>query len=149
MTMTSYSDTNLPSVAEMRRRWCFGLPLYDSSGIPMDDDDIQLAINSAISKMERYVGIYLKPMVICSNAVERGLVKGTDYEISEPAYDYRAKAFGNWGFLQLRERPARDLKSVQLVLPNGLTIIDFMTRPEWIKFYGKQGQLHKIGRAHV
>lgn len=147
MTIIRYSDTNLPSIAEIRTRWCFGLPLYDNYGDAMADLDIQCYIDSAITYVERQLGIYLKPMLIATNAVERGLVKGTDYEISEPAYDYDAKAYAQWGFLQLRERPAISLKSVKLVLPNGQIIVDFMTRPEWIKFYPKEGQFQIVPYA--
>lgn len=113
----------------------------------MEDSDIQLAVDSAIKRVERHIGIYLKPMIICTNAEERSLIKGTDYEISEPAYDYKAKAYADWGFVQLRERPVIKLNSVKLVLPNGQIIIDFMARPEWIKFYPKQGQFQIVPYA--
>lgn len=147
MAIVKYSDSNLPTVAELRSRWCFGIPLFDNYSNPMDDADIQASIDSARSAVERHLGIYLKPTVICTNAVERGLTKGVDYEISEPAYDYDAKAYADWGFLQLRERPILKLNGVKLVLPNGNVIVDFMTRPEWIKSYPKAGQIHIVPYA--
>jgi len=147
MTIVTYADTNLPTVTELQNRWCFGLPLYDTQGNLMSTEDIQNFIDSAIAEVERRLGVFLKPKVICTNAEERGLIKGTDYEISEPAYDYSAKAYGHWGFLQLRERPALKLNSAKLVLPNGQIIIDFMTRPEWVKFYPKAAQFHIVPYA--
>jgi hypothetical protein len=147
MPLVKYSDTNLPTVVEIRKKWCFGLALISKTGTNMDDSDIQGHIDSAISEVERRLGIYLKPMVIVTNGLERGLTKGADYDISEPPYDYDAKAYKNWGFLQLRERPANVLNGLKLVLPNGQTIVDFMTRPEWIKFYPKAAQIHIVPYA--
>ena len=147
MSIVAYKDTNLPTVTELRNRWCFGLSLMDMDNNVMADDHIQQAIDSAIKRVERHLGIYLKPTVIATNAEERGLVKGEDYEISEPAMDYVAKTYANWGFLQLRERPAIKLNGAKLVLPNGQVIVDFMTRPEWIKFYPKAAQLHIVPYA--
>jgi hypothetical protein len=147
MTLVQYSETNLPDIKEIRDRWCFGLPLYDQYANPMADLDIQDFIDGAITTVERHLGIYLKPMKIVTNAAERGLVEGTDYDISEPAYDYSAKEYRNWGFLQLRERPVQSLDSVKLVLPNGQIIVDFLTRPEWVKLYAKQGQIQIVPYA--
>jgi hypothetical protein len=147
MPLIKYSETNLPTVTEMKKRWCFGLLLVDREGKPMEDTDIQGFIDGAISEVERRLGIYLKPMVIVTNGPERGLIKGVDYDISEPAYDYDTKMYKNWGFLQLRERPAIKLNGLKLVLPNGQIIVDFMTRPEWIKFYEKEAQIHIVPYA--
>jgi hypothetical protein len=146
-TIIGYADTNLPTVAQLRSRWCFGLPLYDVNGVDIADEDIQDFIEAAIATVERTLGVRMKPTIICCNAEERGLVKGTDYEVSEPAYDYDAKSYGNWGFMQLRERPASKLLGVKLVLPNGQIIVDFMKRPEWVKFYPEAAQFQIVPYA--
>jgi hypothetical protein len=143
----SYRDTNLPTVEEIRRRWCFGLPLYDSVGNEMDDEDIQEYVDSAVALMERKLGVRLKPTVIRTDAEARGLVEGVDYEVSEPPYDYDAKAYANWGFLQLRERPASKLTGAKLVLPNGVVVVDFMATPEWVKFYPETAQMQIVPYA--
>jgi hypothetical protein len=143
----SYIDTNLPTVEQIRRRWCFGLPLYDSVGIEIDDEDVQGYIDGAIKLVERKLGVRLKPTVICTDAEARGLAKGIDYEVSEPPYDYDAKAYANWGFLQLRERPASNLTGVKLVLPNGSVVVDFMATPEWVKFYPEVAQMQIVPYA--
>lgn len=147
MSLVKYSETNLPSANEIREDWCFGLPLTKEDGVEMPDRDIEQKIRSAISLIERKLGIYLKPMVIMSNPDERGFVEGEDYDIEEPPYDYDAKAYARWGFLQLRERPVQSLKTVQLVLPNGQIIVDFLQRPEWVKLYRKQAQIHIVPYA--
>ena len=56
-------------------------------------------------------------------------------------------AYRQWGFLQLRERPVLQILKWELKLPNGLTIVDFSSRPEWIKLYGSAGQLHLVPYA--
>lgn len=147
MALAKYSDTNLPTVSEVRSRWCFGLPLSKEDGAVMVDPDIQCYIDAAIKTVERRLGIYLKPTVIVTNPDEGALVQGTEYDIGEPAYDYDAQAYRQWGFLQLRERPVRKILGLKLVLPNGQVIVDFMTRPEWIKLYPDQGQIHIVPYA--
>ena len=142
-----YEDTNVPTTTQVRNRWCFGLPLYDSDGNELADEDVQAYIDSAITLVERRLGVRLKPTLICCNAEERGLRKGVDYEISEPPYDYDAKAYGNWGFLQLRERPASHLNGIKLVLPNGQVVVDFMETPEWVKFYPEVAQMQIVPYA--
>lgn len=147
MDFVNYSDTNLPTVSDIRNRWCFGLPLTKDTGAMMPDSDIQQYINSAIQLAERQIGVFLKPTVIFCNPDERGLVQGVDYELSEPPYDYDVKQYAQWGFLQLRERPVSKVLGCKLVLPNGTVIIDFMTRPEWVKLYPKAGQIQIVPYA--
>lgn len=147
MPLAKYVDTNLPKVAEIKDTWCFGLPLYDENGAEMTDPSIQLHIDSAIANIERRLGIFLKPTVIMSNPDERGLTEGTDYDKEEPAYDFDAKNYGNWGFLQLKERPVQKLLGMKLVYPNGATIVDFMQSPKWIKLYKSAGQVHLVPYA--
>jgi hypothetical protein len=145
--IVSYEDTNLPTVEEVRNRWCFGLPLNKEDGEVMPDEDIKQYIDGARQLVERKLGIYLKPTVIACNPEERGLVQGVDYEVAEPPYDYDVTQYLQWGFMQLRERPVQQLTGLKLVLPNGQIIMDFMTRPEWIKLYPRQGQLHIVPYA--
>ncbi len=147
MAVVSYLDTNLPTVKEIIDRWCFGLPLTKEDGTAMGDKDIQSFLESATCWVERKLGIYLKPTIIACNAEKRGLLKGIDYEVEEPPYDYDARAYRAWGFLQLRQRPVISLQKLSLVLPNGQLIVDFNLRPEWIKLYKKQGQIHIVPYA--
>lgn len=142
-----YADTNLPTVDDIRNNWCYGLPLIKEDGEPMSDKLLQQYLNGAIAQTERRLGVFLKPTVISCNPDERGLVEGIDYEVAEPPYDYSVMAYRQWGFMQLRERPVRKIIGCKLVLPNGMVIIDFMTRPEWVKLYGKQGQIHIVPYA--
>ena len=141
------SDTNLPTPSEIRNRWCFGLPLTNEAGVPIPDEDILTFLDSAVRRVERELGIFLKPTVIVCNPEERGLQKGVDYEKEEPPYDYDVRAWIQFGFLQLRERPVQKVTGLKLVLPNGLVIMDFMTRPEWIKVYKNNGQIHIVPYA--
>lgn len=145
--IVSYRETNLPTPDEIRHKWCFGLPLSQPNGDVIPDEDIQLYIDAAIKYVERRLGVFLKPTVIACNPEERGLVQGVDYEVAEPPYDYNVRQYRQWGFLQLRQRPVIELLDFRLVLPNGMTIVDFMTKPEWIKLYPRQGQIHIVPYA--
>lgn len=141
------SDTNLPTPSEIRRQWCYGLPLTKEDGQAMDDESIITFLKDAVAQVERYVGIYLKPTIIVSNPDERGLEEDVDYEVEEPPYDYDANAWMQYGFLQLRNRPVQQLNGFKLVLPNGNIILDFMTRTEWLKLYRTNGQVQIVPYA--
>jgi hypothetical protein len=147
ITYASYEHTNVPTAKEIRERWCFGLPLINANnGDPMDDKDIEGYILGAINRMEQELGVFMKPTRIVSNSPMRNLPRET-YDIEEPPYDYSAKQYRQWGFLQLRHRPVLELTSFKLVLPNGQIIADFMARPEWIKLYKDSGQVHIVPYA--
>lgn len=150
VTKTYTTDTNLPLPSEIRNRWCFGLPLSKDDGEVMSDEDIMQFLQSAVRRTERELGIFLKPTVIKANPSERGLIEGVDYDVAEPAYDYDARAYKQYGFLQLRQRPVQKVTSLKMVLPNGLPIIDFMrdaNTSKWIKLYEKSGQIHIVPYA--
>jgi len=147
MAIITYAETNLPDVDEIQSTWCFGLPFFDSYGNSIEETSVQKLIDGARRQVERHLGIFLKPKLIASNPEERGLVEGTDYEIAEPPYDYDAKAYANMGFTQLRERPVQKITGLKLVLPNGQVIVDFLTRPEWVKLYPKSGQFQIVPYA--
>lgn len=144
MAIVAYTDTNLPDVDEIQSTWCFGLPFFDSLGNPIASTAIQKLIDGARRRVERHLGIFLKPTLIASNPDERGLVQDVDYEVAEPPYDYDAKAYSAMGFMQLRERPVQKITYLTLVLPNGQIIVDFLTRPEWVKLYPKEGQFQIV-----
>jgi hypothetical protein len=146
-TITSVtSPTNLPTPSEVRNRWCYGLPLTNEAGRPMADADLLVFLEAAISRVERELGIFLKPTVIACNPDE-SMVKGEDYEKEEAPYDYDVKAWMTYGFLQLKQRPVQKITGLKLVLPNGQIIMDFMKRPEWIKLYKDNGQIHLVPYA--
>lgn len=144
------TDTNLPLPSEIRNNWCFGLPLSKDDGTVMTDDEILLWLKSAVAEMERRLGIYLVPKRIVSNPDERGLVEDQDFDIEEPAYDYDAKAYKQYGFLQLKERPVQSIEGFKLVLPNGNVIIDFFrdeNTKKWVKLYKNAGQIQIVPYA--
>jgi len=144
------TDTNLPLPSEIRNRWCFGLPLSREDGNVMSDDDILQYLKGAIGQVERKIGIYLKPTKIVTNPGERGLVQGTDFDKEEPAYDYDANAYRQYGFLQLRERPVQSIEGFKMVLPNGNIIIDFYhdaNTKKWVKLYKDSGQVNIVPYA--
>jgi hypothetical protein len=144
------TETNLPTPSEVRNRWCFGLPLNKEDGTVMSDEDIYTFLIGAIRTVERKLSIYLKPTVIMANPEERGLVKGVDFDVEEPPYDYDARAYRQYGFLQLFERPVQKLLSLKMILPNGNPIIDFMaeeSRKKWIKLDKQAGQVRIVPYA--
>jgi hypothetical protein len=164
MPVVDYLDPshNLPTVAEMRTRWCFGLPLYTKSatqwtpaGAVLADEDIESFIRAAISDVEKRLGVLLKPTIIRNQwtAYQQGLTEGTDYDILEPAYDYQYDNFNNWGFLETRQYPFISIDGFKLVLPNGQRVLDFGSDQlgglppnpaSWIKPYPKQGQIQLV-----
>lgn len=144
------SDTNLPLPSEIRSRWTFGLPLSKDNGEIMTDEDILTWLKSAVRETERRLGIFLKPTKLVSNPDERGLVSGVDYDKEEPAYDYDARAYKQYGFLQLRERPVQNIEAFKMVLPNGNVIIDFyrdQNTRQWVKLYKDAGQIQIVPYA--
>jgi hypothetical protein len=147
VSTTYVPNTNIPSPSEVRNRWCYGLPLTNEAGIPLSDEDIKIFIDGAIGTMRRRLGVFLKPTTIVCNPDFRGLEKGVDYEVEESAYDYDIAKYKQWGFMQLKERHVQKINGLKMVLPNGNVIMDFMTRPEWIKLYKDAGQLHIVPYA--
>lgn len=167
MTVVQYTDSNhnLPTPAEIRTNWCFGLPLYakqatqwTQAGQVMADADIQKYINSAIKEVERRIGVFLKPTVIkCDyTAFTQNLVEGTDYDLSEPPYDYAYDQYQNWGFMQLRQYPFLSVEGMKMVLPNGQQVVDFgdpslgglpPNPKSWIKTYKEVGQVRLVPYA--
>lgn len=149
--VTYTSDTNLPTPSEVRKRWCYGLPLSREDGEVIPDEDILQYLLGAIDTVERYLQVNLKPKVIIGgDADARGLVQGVDFDKEEPLYDYDARAYKNYGFLQLRERHVQEITAFKMMLPNGNTIIDFMrdaNTKKWIKLYKQAGQIHIVPYA--
>jgi hypothetical protein len=145
--LTKYAETNLPTPDEIRTRWCAGIELTDEFGDGLEDEDLQNMIDAKATEVERRLGIPLKPTVIVAEAEARGLVEGEDYDREEPPYDYDARAWVQYGFQQLRERPVLKLLEYKLVLPNGQIIMDFLERPEWLKLYKRNGQVHIVPYA--
>ena len=142
VTLDPINNSPIVTPSDIRRRWCFGLPLNKEDGATMPDDDIQSFIDAATLEVQRKLGIYLRPTRIRANPGRRGLVLGTDYDVEEPPYDYRPEQFRNFGFLQLRQYPCISFERMALVLPNGQTIIDYPK--EWVKFYPKVGQVQVV-----
>jgi hypothetical protein len=141
------TDTNLPTPSEVRNRWCYGLPLTNEAGVLMSDEDLLTFLEGAVKRVERELGIFLKPTIIACNPDDFGLQKGVDYEVEEPPYDYDVRAWMQYGFLQLRQRPVQKITGLKLVLPNGNIIMDFMKRPQWIKLYKDNGQIQLVPYA--
>lgn len=136
---------NIITPQELRNRWCFGLPLSKEDGEVMSDEDLQAFIDSAILEVERKLGILIVPRKIVCDLDAVGLQEGVDYNLLEPAYDYRVDEYRRWGFIQLRHRPVISVESVKIVLPNNLQVIEFPK--EWIKLYPKAGQIHIVPYA--
>lgn len=142
--------TNFPTIKEVRNKWCFGLPLSKDNGEEMTDEDIKDFIDGAIDEVQKELGVYIKPTIIVSNPWERGFVEDEDYEVEEHPYDYDARSYRNYGFLQLREKPLIELYGLKLVLPNGDVIMDFMrdanTR-RWVKVDKTGAQINIVPYA--
>lgn len=137
--------TSIVTPRDVREKWCFGLPLIKEDGAPMPDEDLQLYLDSAIKEVERRLGIFLKPTKIVCNPESQGLVKGVDYDLEEPPYDYNLRQYKNWGFLQLRQYPILSVERVRLVLPNYQEVVTF--DKDWIKVYKKHGQINIVPYA--
>ena len=98
-------NTNIPSIEEIRNRWCFGLPLSKEDGEVMTDEDIKGILDAAIGEAEQRLGVFMKPTVVATNPHERGLVEGVDYDVEDHPYDYDAGQYRQYGFLPLRNKP--------------------------------------------
>lgn len=143
-------NTNIPSIEEIRNRWCFGLPLSKEDGNVMTDEDIKGLLDAAIGEVEQRLGVFMKPTVIATNPHERGLVEGVDFEVEDHPYDYDAGQYRQYGFLPLRNKPILALHDFKMVLPNGNVIIDFMrdeNTTKWIKLDKTGGHLNIVPYA--
>ncbi len=141
------SPVGLPTPAEIRSRWTYGLSLANAAGVTMDDRDILGFLMTAVKEVERRLGILLKPTIIACNPDDRGLIQGVDYELEEQPYDYDAQRWQSYGFLQLRQRYASQVTMFKLVSYAGQLSIDFMHYPEWIKINKKASHLQIINRG--
>lgn len=141
------SPVGLPTPAEIRSRWTYGLSLANAAGVTMDDRDILGFLMTAVKEVERRLGILLKPTIIACNPDDRGLIQGVDYELEEQPYDYDAQRWQSYGFLQLRQRYASQVTMFKLVSYAGQLTVDFMRYPEWIKLNKKASHLQIVNRG--
>lgn len=138
----SYSDTNIPTAAEIRRKWCLGLPLYSSKGEAMTDSDIESFIELGINEVERHLGVFLKPTRIVTHS--QGLIQGVDFDKEDGPYDYRRRDFNAWGFIQLKNRPVISVLELKLINTQGQPILDILEHTGWLKLNKATGQLRIV-----
>lgn len=113
------------SVEELKDIFLFGVTLSDSDGAPFPPALFEFYIKSAVSFVERYLDIPLRPLVI----------------VDETQDFYRQDYYTN-NFIQLNNSPVRDVQRVQLILPTGQQVIDY--DPTWIKIEKDTGQLQIV-----
>ncbi|WP_017814464.1 hypothetical protein [Paenibacillus shenyangensis] len=141
------SPVGLPTPAEIRSRWTYGLSLANAAGVTMDDRDILGFLMTAVKETERRLGILLKSTIIACNPDDRGLIQGVDYELEEQPYDYDMQKWQSYGFIQLRQRYASQINAFRLVNYAGQLTVNFMDYPEWIKLNKKASHLQIVNRG--
>ena len=138
-------------VEDFRKDDLFGLPSTLRKNADWSSTFLYNKIRAAEDELERTLGIYYKPQrIVCepeNRSVNPPLIKGTDYDVAEPAYDYSSDFYvgENWGGIRLRHYPIHTTPkpTVTFAYPN----IDhkiFTVPPEWIRLKGAYGQIRLV-----
>lgn len=100
---------------DLRFTYLWGTDFKATNGESYTDEQIQYFIDSAVAELERQLDITIKKKKIRYNAVERNLVKGTDYDIDEAVYDFKYSRISRYGLIKTRRRPIAKLHKLELL----------------------------------
>lgn len=101
------------------------------------------AIQEAMSRIEQDARTYLIQQVIKSRPLDNGLVRGTNYDIVEDAYDFNRDAFlGGFAETTLRKRPVISVERTAVRYPDKSAVITWPV--EWQVIDARMGKLHLI-----
>ncbi len=130
---------------KFRELYFWGLPL---TGTVMGDqipvEVMQQKINIAVDKMEEAIGTFIIPRRIRSvpQGNPAGLVAGQDFDLMEVPYDYDAKHFQDWAYIQLRHYPVLTIESMVLVWPSNIGILNVPN--SWIQLNPLKGVVRLV-----
>jgi len=128
---------------DCRFTYLWGTDFKATNGQFFDDAQIQFFINEATRYMERMLNISIIKTRIKSQAEDRNLVKGVDYDEEESLYDFSPRKIQRYGMIQTKHRPIINVEKLELINRTGdkqdlltSTVIDrkkgvlkFLSRP--------------------
>ncbi len=100
---------------DMRYTYLWGTDLKATNGTIFTDEQIQFFIDESLAYMERELNLTLKKRVIKSEARQRGLQKGVDYDTEEALYDFSYRKIQRYGMIQTRQRPIINVDKCELI----------------------------------
>jgi hypothetical protein len=95
------------TVEDLKTRYLFGVKLTDEEGNELPEETMQHFINSAVSYLEHKLDIIIKP---------------TDFS---ERYDYKAKDYVHFNFMQLKKRPVLEIEQLKAKFPHNRDLIDY------------------------
>lgn len=112
---------------------------------PLPTSVVERALEAAEAFYEQDLRVFLAPTRIVSEGPARGLVEGTDYDVSEPAYGYDSELFyeERWGWMELNWRPVQQITKFYFALPAHTTAI-YEPPLEWVRPDGQFGRIQIV-----
>lgn len=105
----------LVTADDVRFTYLWGTDFKATNGQSFTDEQIVYFINSAMEAIGRKLDITIRKKRIRSNARERNLIKGVDYDVEESPYDFRWQRISRYGLIKTRQRPILKLHKLELL----------------------------------
>ena len=100
---------------DIRYTYLWGTDFKATNGASYSDEQIRYFIDAATEEMERLLNITIIKRKVRFNAEERGLTKGTDYDVDETAYDFMYQDIARYASIKTRRKPVIRLHSLKLL----------------------------------
>ena len=100
---------------DIRYTYLWGTDFKATNGASYSDEQIRYFIDAATEEMERLLNITIIKRKVRFNAEERGLTKGTDYDVDETAYDFMYQDIARYASIKTRRKPIIRLHSLKLL----------------------------------
>lgn len=100
---------------DIRYTYLWGTDFKATNGASFTDAQIEFYIDESVQSIARELNIDITKRRYRTEPIQRGLVKGDDYDAEEALYDYRQSKIERYGFIKTRHRPILDVKSIDLL----------------------------------
>lgn len=107
---------------DCRYTYLWGTDFKATNGTYFTDEQIKFFIVEATRYLERELNISIIKTRIKSQAEDRNLVKGTDYDEEESLYDFSYRKIQRYGMIQTRHRPVISVEKCTLINRGGSDI---------------------------
>jgi hypothetical protein len=100
---------------DLRYTYLWGTDFKATNGQSFTDAQIKMFIDAATEEVGRLLDITISKKKIRCDAVNRKLVKGTDYDVEESVYDFKFAKISRYGLIKTRQRPILKLHKLELL----------------------------------
>ncbi len=107
---------------DCRYTYLWGTDFKATNGTYFTDEQINFFIIEATRYLERELNISIIKTKIKSQAEDRKLIKGTDYDEEESLYDFSYRKIQRYGMIQTRHRPIINVEKCTLINRAGTNI---------------------------